>query len=52
MQEIVLALIAGLVVGLLFAFIKLPIPSPPTISGVMGVVGIFSGYQIYVHFWG
>lgn len=46
-KEILLALITGLVVGLLFAKLKLPIPAPPTCAGIMGIVGIFLGYWIF-----
>ena len=43
--QIVLALVSGIVVGVLFKFIKLPVPAPPFI-GIIGVVGIFLGAQI------
>ncbi|MGO4889114.1 XapX domain-containing protein [Anaerobacillus sp. MEB173] len=46
MQEILLSLLAGLIVGLVFAFLKLPIPAPPVISGIVGIVGIFLGYKL------
>lgn len=45
-KQILLALVAGLSVGLLFARLKLPIPAPPTWSGVMGILGIFLGYLL------
>ncbi|TMN22126.1 DUF1427 family protein [Lentibacillus cibarius] len=45
MLEIVLSLIGGLLVGILFKFIKLPVPAPPLI-GIVGVVGIFLGAQL------
>ncbi|WP_332692109.1 XapX domain-containing protein [Halalkalibacter lacteus] len=47
MQEIVLAFIAGLVVGFFFALIKLPIPAPPALAGVMGIFGVYTGYKIF-----
>ncbi|WP_087021929.1 XapX domain-containing protein [Thaumasiovibrio subtropicus] len=47
MQEVVMALIAGMVVGVLFSAIKLPIPAPPVLSGVMGIVGVYAGGQLY-----
>ncbi|WP_078556201.1 XapX domain-containing protein [Bacillus alkalicellulosilyticus] len=47
MQEIILALLAGLIVGFLFAVIKLPIPAPPALPGIMGIIGIYLGYKIY-----
>ncbi|HHY21249.1 MAG TPA: XapX domain-containing protein [Bacilli bacterium] len=47
MQEIVLALLTGFIVGLLFAVVRLPIPAPPALAGVVGIVGIFLGYKVY-----
>ena len=43
MKEVVLALIAGLIVGMLFRFLKLPLPAPPVFSAVMGVFGVYFG---------
>tara|TARA_Y100000588_G_scaffold112523_1_gene123349 strand:+ start:516 stop:686 length:171 start_codon:yes stop_codon:yes gene_type:complete len=47
MQEILLALFTGFIVGVLFSFLKLPIPAPPVLSGIMGIVGVYLGAQIY-----
>ncbi|MBM7095544.1 MULTISPECIES: XapX domain-containing protein [Alteribacter] len=47
MQEIFMALIAGLVVGFVFALIKLPIPAPPAIAGIVGIFGIYLGYKLF-----
>jgi XapX domain-containing protein len=41
--EILLALAVGFVVGLVFSACKLPLPSPPVLAGVMGIVGIYLG---------
>jgi XapX domain-containing protein len=46
MKEVLLALLAGLIVGILFASLKLPIPAPPAISGVAGIVGIYLGFKV------
>lgn len=46
-QEILLALFTGFIVGLLFAAIRLPIPAPPALAGVVGIVGIYLGYKVY-----
>lgn len=40
------ALLTGLVAGALFAFFEVPIPAPPNLAGVMGIVGIFLGYKL------
>jgi XapX domain-containing protein len=47
MQEVILALVAGLVVGFLFGLIKLPIPAPPALAGVMGIFGVYLGYKLF-----
>lgn len=38
------SLIGGIVVGGLFAALKFPVPAPPTLAGVGGVVGISLGF--------
>ncbi|BAB07525.1 XapX domain-containing protein [Halalkalibacterium halodurans] len=51
MQELLLAFVAGLAVGFLFALIKLPIPAPPALAGILGIVGIYVGYKLYQWIW-
>lgn len=46
-KEVVLALFSGVIVGFLFAMIRLPIPAPPALAGVMGIVGIYLGYKLF-----
>lgn len=43
MKEVLLALLAGLIVGILFKFMKLPLPAPPVFSAVVGVFGVYFG---------
>lgn len=47
MSEVLLALLAGFIVGIVFSAIKLPIPAPPVLSGVMGIVGVYIGGIAY-----
>lgn len=47
MNDVVLATLAGIVVGILFSAIKLPIPAPPVLPGVMGIVGVYIGGVTY-----
>ena len=47
MIEILLALAVGLIVGIVFSACKLPLPSPPVLAGVMGIVGIYLGGQAW-----
>lgn len=46
----VLALLTGLVTGALFRFLNIPIPAPPELPGLMGIVGIYLGYKVIEHF--
>lgn len=43
MTEVLLALVAGVFVGVIFSILKLPLPAPPVISGIAGIVGIYLG---------
>lgn len=40
------ALVTGGIAGLIFALAKLPIPAPPALSGIVGIIGIWLGYAI------
>jgi XapX domain-containing protein len=42
----VLALLTGLVAGAIFRLLQVPIPAPPNLAGVLGIVGLFFGYQV------
>lgn len=43
MKEVGLALLAGMIVGIVFKLIKLPLPASPVLAGIMGVLGIYIG---------
>ncbi|GGF21579.1 hypothetical protein GCM10010954_20500 [Halobacillus andaensis] len=45
MKEVGLALLAGFIVGAIFAVFKLPIPAPPALAGIAGIVGIYLGFK-------
>lgn len=42
-KVIVLSLITGFIVGAIFKLLKLPIPAPNALAGIMGIFGIFLG---------
>lgn len=42
-----LALAAGLFVGLLFSWLDLPLPAPPTLTGILGATGVFLGSVLF-----
>ncbi|MEC5188166.1 XapX domain-containing protein [Geobacillus thermodenitrificans] len=46
-KEVVLALITGMVVGFLFTLSRLPIPAPPALAGVAGIVGVYLGMRLF-----
>jgi XapX domain-containing protein len=45
-KELLYALVTGTLVGFLFAKFKLPVPAPPTLAGILGIVGITLGYVL------
>lgn len=46
-MEQVLAVAAGFGVGLLFSWLRLPLPAPPTLTGILGAFGVFLGSVIF-----
>lgn len=38
------SLLTGLIAGVLFALLKLPIPAPPVLAGIVGIFGIWLGF--------
>ena len=50
MNEILLALLAGIIVGIVFSILKLPMPAPPVLSGIVGITGIYLGAKAYQEF--
>ncbi|PLR79781.1 XapX domain-containing protein [Bacillus canaveralius] len=47
MKVVILALITGFIVGFIFALFKLPIPAPPALAGITGIVGIYLGFKVF-----
>lgn len=47
MTEVLMALAAGFAVGIFFTMLKLPLPAPPVLSGIMGIVGVYLGGMAY-----
>lgn len=43
-----MSLMTGLVTGVIFALMNLPVPAPNTLIGVAGVVGLTIGYMLYM----
>ena len=51
-----MALVAGVAVGVVFKAINLPLPAPPVLAGILGILGIYLGGHGYdwmvLHFFG
>ena len=43
---VVLSLFTGLLTGALFRYLEIPIPAPPELPGLVGIVGIYLGYKV------
>lgn len=52
MIDVFKATLAGFTCGFIFAWLKLPIPAPPYVAGIMGIVGIWLGFMIFNYFFG
>lgn len=48
LSNILLALLAGFIVGIIFTAIKLPLPAPPAIAGIVGILGIYLGHKCWL----
>ena len=46
----VLALVTGFLTGAVFRFLNVPIPAPPNVSGILGIVGVYLGYVVLDYF--
>lgn len=46
MKEVLMSLGTGAIVGVVFGLLKLPVPAPNALAGVMGIIGIFLGYML------
>jgi XapX domain-containing protein len=46
MKLTIVALVTGMIAGSIFTVAKLPLPAPPTVAGITGVVGIFLGAKV------
>ena len=45
-----LALVTGFIAGAVFAFVGVPIPAPPELAGLLGIVGIYLGFKTVEYF--
>ena len=45
-------LLTGIIFGILCTLLKLPLPAPNCLAGVLGIFGVFLGYYIIIYFKG
>jgi XapX domain-containing protein len=46
LDSIFSSIAVGMILGGVFALLKLPIPAPITFAGVMGIVGVWGGFTL------
>jgi XapX domain-containing protein len=49
-SSILISALVGIVLGAVFALLRLPIPAPITFAGVMGIVGVWAGFMLVERF--
>ncbi|WP_214847670.1 DUF1427 family protein [Exiguobacterium sp. s193] len=48
-QQILLSLLAGVICGVVFTALKLPIPAPPVFPAIVGIFGVFLGMKVFLY---
>jgi XapX domain-containing protein len=46
-KTVIFSLLCGVAFGASFSFAKLPLPAPPTFSGIVGIFGVYLGFKLY-----
>lgn len=44
MLELFKSLIAGMILGWVFTYLKLPLPAPPVLGGIVWIVWVYLGF--------
>ncbi|MDT3436945.1 MULTISPECIES: XapX domain-containing protein [unclassified Haloarcula] len=47
---VIIATMTGVATGVVFGLLDVPIPAPPNLAGVMGILGILVGYRLIEYF--
>ncbi|EMA29015.1 XapX domain-containing protein [Haloarcula japonica] len=47
---VIVATMTGIATGVVFGLLDVPIPAPPNLAGVMGILGILVGYRLIEYF--
>lgn len=48
--QILFATLTGVFAGVIFGLVDAPIPAPPELAGIMGILGIYLGYRTVEYF--
>lgn len=46
MSVSILSVLTGFICGVIFSFFKLLIPAPSVFNGILGIIGIWTGYTV------
>lgn len=46
---LLIPLATGMIVGAIFGLLKLPVPAPAVLEGILGVVGLWAGWSLVSH---
>lgn len=46
MKNLLISLAVGLVIGIIFRLLKLPVPVPHGLGGLVGLIGMFIGSEL------
>lgn len=46
MKELLFAMLSGLIVGIVFKLLRMPLPAPPVLAGIIGIFGIYLGGRL------
>jgi XapX domain-containing protein len=46
-KKLLLSILAGIVIGVVFKFLRLPLPAPPVLAGVLGIFGVYIGGVVF-----
>ena len=49
-MDLLYSLFTGVIVGSVFALLKMPIPAPNNLAGILGIAGIFIGMLLVKFF--
>lgn len=47
MKQVILSIVAGAALGFVFRALKLPLPAPSVLAGVIGILGVYLGGQLF-----